>query len=81
MACHTKPWRSMVRAVGIEPIQENSVFIGKTRSSNASGSLIGSLNKVSNKGLRQILRIWPKLKKSQKDALLSLVKAFGKGGV
>jgi hypothetical protein len=68
----------MVRAVGIEPAQNSEVFIGKKGRHKSSGSLIGSPEEDFDEGLTQILQIWPELNKAQKDALLSLVRAFGK---
>jgi hypothetical protein len=67
--------------VGIEPIQKNGVFRGEKDLQNRAGSLIGSPSKKLDKELKQILRIWPKLKKRHKAALLSLINVFGKEGV
>jgi hypothetical protein len=77
----TRQERRLVRAVGIEPIQKSRAFIGKRGILNSSGSLRGSPRSDDDKILRHIVRIWPKLKKAQKEALLVLLQAFGKGVV
>jgi hypothetical protein len=69
-----------VGPVGFEPIQKNQVFRGKNELVKVAGSLIGSPSKL-DKELKQILRIWPKLKRRHKAALLSLINVFGKEGV